>query len=105
MRRVTSPRYRNFLHMREKICHTGNAVRPFSRPKQPVAMVSILRETNDHSDLSEACTIPRECGQRRMAAGLAQRGKHMRSRTLITAILLASIAQAREPKHYQSGTL
>ena len=36
---------------------------------------------------------------------LGKRGKYMRSKIFIAAILFASLAQAKEPKHYQSGTL
>jgi hypothetical protein len=36
---------------------------------------------------------------------LAPRRKDMKFRTFIAAILLASLAQAKEPKHNQSGTL
>ncbi len=36
---------------------------------------------------------------------LRKRWKHIRSRIFIAAVLLASLAQAKEPKHYQIGTL
>jgi len=37
--------------------------------------------------------------------GLRKRWKHIRSRIFIAAVLLASLAQAKEPKHYRIGTL
>jgi hypothetical protein len=66
-----------------------------------------LREANDHGDLSNACAIPQKYppGGNLAAGRLASRRKHMTSRIFIAAILLASVAQAKEPKHNQSGTL
>src|SRR5450755_1253677 len=66
-----------------------------------------LREANDHGDLSNACAIPQKYppGGNLAAGRLASRRKPMTSRIFIAAILLASVAQAKEPKHNQSGTL
>jgi hypothetical protein len=72
-------------------------VQPAAMPyERPITTVTFQQAARSHENMASGATD---------SSQFAPRRKDMKFRIFIAAILLASLAQAKEPKHNQSGTL